>query len=224
MLNGHQYRQAIDSFKTVLNEEPSNSAALFNLGLAHFGAEQRGAAKAFWRAAQFVDPTDPNSRQALQFISQSERKMSDSIYDSLVKPVVRSLPLIPTLLINAFGWLCLSWSLLNYLRARKIAIREERDSPKWSRLTTSLALVTLISSPIAFFKSRDDLTHFATVIVSVAPVRSGPSDNFAPLFEIPEGMEMKVLEIEQNWLRVQNSMGVTGWINQEQLLMTHGNF
>jgi SH3-like domain-containing protein len=92
-------------------------------------------------------------------------------------------------------------------------------TPRMRGLLTGLAVATgvvAVLSGAALATSTWVRTHvtYAVIVSPVASIREGPAKTFRSPFEVHEGLKVRVVQREQDFLRVRLPNGIEGWVNQ----------
>jgi tetratricopeptide (TPR) repeat protein len=107
-----QYRQAIDSFEAVLEQEPENTSALINLGAAYYSALDADSAISSYQRALELDPDDAAIHSNLAAVYVNLQQL-----DSALAEYQRALELDPELAEAHFGLGVVYWQMQNTDRA-----------------------------------------------------------------------------------------------------------
>lgn len=215
-----QYAAAAAAYERLAPSNRASAALHFNLGNAWFKAGQNGRAIAAWRQAGRLSPRDPSLRFNLQFARKKISGGFDPPTEVWWRHGLDQLTLNEwTLLASAATWI---WFAL-------LALREVRT--EWRRsLRGYTALTGLVSASLAgclaaAIHSQEGILE-AVVVTSSAVVRQGTFDESPSVYQLHDGMEVRVLDRyalgekdKQEWLQVRNASGRTGWLKRDQVML-----
>lgn len=83
------------------------------------------------------------------------------------------------------------------------------------------ALLLVLLDTAALAQARRDPPYWASISASQAMMRTGPGRNYPATWEYRRAdLPIKVIEVYQNWRKVEDSGGTTGWIHVNLLSST----
>ncbi|MCC7404748.1 MAG: SH3 domain-containing protein [Bdellovibrionales bacterium] len=212
-------------FLQALDKAPDNKFILYNLGLADFQLESRGRAVGAWRRALYVDPDFSLARRALEFATKQMgplQSMTISGWESFRADFLTRISLNRALAFNALFLLLGGILLIRYSAKRREAVRAELPSPPLPYVGMFCGLAFMLFVGLSVAKAYDSFTPRATVIAKNLEVRSGPSPDDASLFELPEGHEVIIKQVVNDWVQVTSPGGLTGWVQLNLLFHSSG--
>jgi hypothetical protein len=109
-------------------------------------------------------------------------------------------------------------SFLGFVKKR----RAEPESLPSPRLIVSFFLLVFLSS-LSTCKLIDTYIERGIVITDHVDLRSGPNQSNASMLEIAEGSEMRIYDVDHDWLQVSSaSGGLLGWVPKASIMMVSG--
>ncbi len=108
---------------------------------------------------------------------------------------------------------------LKFAKARKAA-EDAEEVVRPSVIFWASCVFVLLFVTWTVLKLYDTTFTRATIVQTKVAVRSGPTNTAPDLFEIPEGLEVYVLERKDDWTQVSYPSGLAGWIPSDALLVT----
>ena len=221
------FKQAVESFTKVLDETkrtgaPKSATLLTNLGLAHFKVGNKGFAIAYLRQALSLDPGLSTAQSALAFVlTQASVKeiphrleTYEALRENLLEPVnIFSYFFLSALFLFAGGWLVLS-----YLGQRRRAAQQELGAPPLPIFGFVFLAGFVVVMGLSFLKLWDSTQLRGTIVEAKVAVQAAPGENQAVLFELYEGLEVKVRRKQDGWVQVSYPGGMTGWISEKAIL------
>lgn len=223
------YEAAKNSLAPELLNHPNDSILLYNLGLAEYKLGKVGLAIAYWRKALEINPRFSDCQLALNFaLSQAPLKQSSSedsstwswIYSKTIEVMSFHTVFPLFLIIISFSL----FKLARYLGSKKRALLSDESLPTLSNGT----LVSFFLSGVFFILStillNDLLLSKATVVSSAKGlVHTGPSNEDATIYEVPEGTQVIIRDTSNGWYKIEDPNGKTGWMSSSELFITTEN-
>jgi tetratricopeptide (TPR) repeat protein len=208
------YETAIVVYAGLLDAGVRDAVVYFNLGNAYFQTGDLGLAMLNYRRAQHLIPRDTELNENMTRIRARRIDLPAEETDP-----VNNLSAITAAImtLNELAWIVLMiWVLWGGVLAVVILRSEWR-----SRLQVPLVVVSgvllfgilLLGSRLYVEASRPA----AVVIAPIAPVMSGPGDDYLEHFQIFAAAEVRALEMRDGWVRFSLPGGRQGWIAQENI-------
>lgn len=219
------YSKAKLLFQLNLEKEPRNTTLLYNLGLTEMNLKNWGWASAYWRKSLEIYPGFTESLKSLQYL-EDQNMISTNKFDPIFKSSSFIGQRLSLLSIGVFFIFCFSISiraLFNFLSDKRKAFEAEESSPKFSfkfilvQLACGLSIVLLGLKLMHFSQAR------ATIVSKTASIRLSPNLESPELLSLNEGEELKVLNKQADWTRVEDLSGTKGWIQKNNIYQTSGN-
>jgi tetratricopeptide (TPR) repeat protein len=216
------YPQARDHFQKLLEQNTVSAAVLHNLALSYFQLDQAPMALALWRKALTLEPGFRPARAGRDFAELKlqargfeRNRISEAIQRNLeFISFYESLWLI-ALVLGGAGWL---W--IRYFADRRQALDEEAPRPAFPITAVLLTLILASAVALSAMKLNVSLKTRATVITKKSSAKSLPAEDGVALFDLGGGVEVLIRRRDKEWSQVQNSEGSSGWIKNDDLLVT----
>jgi hypothetical protein len=112
--------------------------------------------------------------------------------------------------------------LIRYWGARTRALREETPLPQTPTIGLVFAGLCVMFIFVSIAKGITQQEVRATVIAQSVPLRTGPSVNDNPIFELVEGMDVIVRQAQSQWALITLNSGASGWVPTEALFQHTG--
>src|SRR5882724_1785780 len=207
-----KYAAAASAYDKLIETRNASEALYFNRGNALFKSGQVGRAIASYRVAQRLAPRDPDLRANLQFARTSARGGSP-YHRERWRIWLESLTLNEwTLLTTAAVWLLFILLALQQWRpALQPALRRY--------FFPVCAAVIVLGVCFGIVLNENCFTQTAIVITGEADVRNGPLDESQSLYKVRDGIEVEVLDRQNDWLQVVDSAQRVGWLRRDQVLL-----
>lgn len=207
-----KYDEAMAAYREAV-EAGANSADLqFNLGTSALRAGRRGEAiLAFERALRL----DPDDADAAFNLAEASKGNIDKIVGAreeapLLERLGARVPASVGHLFVASWWIALA---ALFLRSRV---------PRHATLLAFAGglslLVATVSGALAWSCAYHRSTsRHAIVVAASTAVREGPAADFKAAFEIHEGLKVRVVRRENDFVRVRLPNGVEGWVDVREV-------
>lgn len=206
-----KFDEAIVAYQKLIESGVVSSALYFNLGNACFKSGQLGRAIAAYRAAQQLNPRDPDIQANLQFARNQVQQPTIT----MSKTVQRFSSLAPDEWVKIAA--AVFWALFVLL-----IIGEAKPKLKL-RMRPFAWLVGGIFVMICAFGILAHLVQLSTnkIVVVVEPevvVKQGPLDDALKAFVVHDGAELKILDQKNDWLQVSVGPGRFGWVKRASVV------
>ena len=210
------YPEAIAAYEQLEREGAVSGDLFFNLGDAYFRKGALGPAIWAFEKAAALNPGDDDARYNLaEARKAAARQARDRIEgedrDPLWMRAVTSLgPSTETWLFVA---LYLGFFGLLLIR------RRARDDLR-PALGAGLAVVgaaALLAGALLFGRARLDRLPFGVVLPDAVAVKEGADDAYRTSFQVHAGLRVRLIEHDQDWLRVRLGNGLEGWVHAGEI-------
>jgi tetratricopeptide (TPR) repeat protein len=216
------YKEAENLFLQLLREEPQSPSILQNLALIYYSQEENGRALAYLRTLTNIEPRNIENYKTIDFIEskltnrdfENDRSFLEDINLMLLRWIR-----LPELLIFHF----LTFAIFGFAFAQRIAQKRKLSyqdekivvfTPKIYAGLVSLIVLTGLS----LLKINFDYTERATIITkNKLPIKSGPSENAADLYELFEGFEVTIDSTFKDWTQITYQDQYTGWVKNNNI-------
>lgn len=222
-----EFTQAVELLTKANEAQKDNVSVLTNLGLAQYQLGNEGLAIAYWRKALQKDPdfypAQSGLRYALEKIPVKEIPHEIETWENLRTYLLAPVSLLVYLILSALFLFAGGWLLITYGGKRKTSLAEEAAPPTFPTLGVIFSLAFVFTSFLAFLKIYDSKIARGTVIVEKISTQAAPGEGQAALFDLYEGLEVKIASQSGDWVQVTYPGALTGWIPKSALMQTSGN-
>jgi SH3-like domain-containing protein len=80
-----------------------------------------------------------------------------------------------------------------------------------------LGAAALLTGALLFGRARLDRLPFGVVLPDAVAVKDGADDNYRTTFEVHAGLRVRLIEHDQDWVRVRLGNGLEGWVRGQDL-------
>lgn len=183
------YRKAIESYQTLIDETPNHSSLYFNLAQAHFLANDAARARAACHTALLLDPLDQEARDLMSAIRERQ--------GDLTVARNRFLDLRPD------QWIILA-TFIWFLTFLYFGFRKFRPLPAWPGFVTA-AFALLLLATAAWRQTHDYASDQFMILAEELPrePKAGTPDWSYPALRA--GQIVNVTESNETHVRVQSS-------------------
>ena len=212
--NERDYLKAAQQYQALLDQGFESGALWFNLGNCFLKAGHSGRALAAYRQAQRFRPRDPylaaNLTQALTDRARLEEDQRALLEHILFWQRWLSTP--------QKAWLTLALATLAFL----LAVTNLLISGRARGLLLRGAWLVILLSGVAGFSYAVDVydQEFVEhgVLTEAVVARKGASETYEPAFTeaLEEGVEFDVVRRQGEWLLIELSSDLTGWVPAER--------
>ncbi len=221
----NHFNQAFGEFQNYFNAGHDFSALDYNWGLVAYKLKKLGLAVGLLRRALFLNPDLLQARKALSFVSaelpQSWNE-NPSTWSEIRQNILDKFTFNQ---VAALGWLlfCLSGFLgIRYLSKRRKSIRADQTPPPFPVVTTISTVLFLIIFALGIAKAVA-INEIRATVISQTSLRTGPSKQDNPIFDLLEGFDVSVKVVQNGWVQVSLESGQVGWIPASALFQYTGH-
>ncbi len=210
------YAAAAAAYEQLDRQHVVSADLYYNLGVTYFRQGQLGRAIWAFERALVVSPDDDNARFNLaQARKLAAQRAHDKLEGAEREPLwVRIVTYFsPSTEVWLFCGLYLGCFALLFIR---------RGMARDSRLavTTGAAILgtgAVLAGLLVLGRVELDRIPAAVVLPDQVAVKEGADNNFRTSFELHAGLRVRVLEREQDWLRIRLQNGLEGFVRTEDV-------
>lgn len=205
------YALAISYYQQFLENNPSNTSVLFNIGQSFFQLQQHGKALAYYLRAHATAPRDTDIQLALiRVYTKTQQNIEES------NLFFQAIKFTKTTLSKSEWWvvLTITWSILFATIHRKALSRGFR-----------LSLTTLFLLLFILYVGQEVTDHLFPVVAITQDTSAytGAGSEFFNIFSLVDGIQARLLESKEDWSKVLLPDGRSGWITTESFIqINHG--
>lgn len=207
-----QYAAAIARYQKLLDAGQVSPALYYNLGVAHFRAGEAGRALAALRQAERLAPRDPDIRANLASIRRAVSGKEDAGPRGLEALLGRLTLNEWSLAAAASFW---AWLLV-------LAGMQWRPSwrARWRNGARGLCGMWLVLMACLGGAAYYQLWQRTAIVVQKdAQARLAPYEVSKPVWNLPDGAEVRVVSASGEWLEIRDERGRAGWIKRDQVVL-----
>jgi len=210
------YDAAVAAYEELDRQDVVSPDLYFNLGDAYFQKAALGPAIWAFERAAALDPDDEDVRFNLEQARKlAGRQAHDKIEGEDHDPVwIRA---VTALSPSAETWIFLALYLGFFvvLFARRRASDDTR--PALGAAAGILAVVTLLAGGALAGRTVLGRVPFGVVLPDALAVKEGADVNYKTGFQLHAGLRVRLLERDQDWLRIRLANGLEGWVRAHDI-------
>jgi tetratricopeptide (TPR) repeat protein len=210
------YAGAVAAYEELLHQGAGSGDLYFNLGDAYFRRGALGPAIWAFEKATALAPGDEDARYNLgEARKLAARQAHDRIEGEDRDPLwIRAVTAIAP---STETWLFLAAYLAFFalLIARARAGHDLR--PALGAGAAVVGAAALLAAALLFGRTRLDRMPYGVVLPDAVAVKDGADDGTRTSFEVHAGLRVRLVERDQDWLRVRLGNGLEGWVHATQI-------
>jgi tetratricopeptide (TPR) repeat protein len=210
------YAAAVAAYEEVDRQGPASSDLAFNLGDAYFRKGAIGPAIWAYERALALDPGDEDARYNLDKARKlAARRAHDRMEGEDKDPAW--MRFVGGLAPSMVTWSFVALYVLFFaaLVARRRARSETR--PALTAAAAALAAGALLAGALLAGRVHLDRIPFGVVLPDEVAVKEGADVNYRTSFEAHAGLRVRVVDRDQDWVRVRLANGLEGWVRAQEI-------
>jgi tetratricopeptide (TPR) repeat protein len=210
------YDAAVGAYEELDREDVVSPDLYFNLGDAYFKKGALGPAIWAFERAAALDADDEDVRFNLdQARKLATRQAHDKIEGEDRDPLwIRA---VTSLSPSGETWIFVALYLgfFTVLFTRRRASDDAR--PALTTVAAILAVTTLLAGGALAGRAVLGRVPFGVVLPDALAVKEGADVNYKTGFQIHAGLRVRLLERDQDWLRIRLANGLEGWVRAKEI-------
>jgi tetratricopeptide (TPR) repeat protein len=212
------YAGAVAAYEELDRQGLVSADLAFNLGDAYYRQGNLGRAIWAFERAAALDPDDDDTRYNLkQARKLADRRVHDKIEGADRDPLwMRA---VATLGPATETWLFVSLYLGFFVALSALVIRRRGDHARALLAATAsiLAVAAALSGLLLAGRATLDRIPFGVILPDAVAVREGADTNYRTSFELHAGLRVRLLDRDQEWLRIRLPNGLEGWVREREI-------
>jgi len=210
--NKGQYKQALDSYKKVVDEGYESAPLYFNMGNASYKNGDIPSALLYYGKAHKLSPGDEDINFNIKYVNLKTTDKIDEAPEFFITKWWRGF--ILAISANALAWISVllvlmgSCVLIWYFFTASVTIKKTSFYASMSFFGLGLVAIFMAGMQLSYFSSHRE----AIVFSSTVNVNSGPVEKAKALFVIHEGTKLDILDDNNGWIKIKLANGSEGWI------------
>jgi tetratricopeptide (TPR) repeat protein len=210
------YAAAVTAFEQLDRQGVISADLCYNLGVAHFRQGSLGRAIWAFERAAALDPEAEDARFNLAQVRKvAERRARDKIEGAEREPLwIRAVTSMTT---SSQTWTFLAFYLgcfaLLFWRRRA----PEDSKPALGAGAALLAFGAALAGLLLGGRVVLDRIPFGIVLPDAVAVKEGADPNYRTSFDVHAGLRVRLLETDQDWVRIRLANGLEGWVREQDV-------
>jgi tetratricopeptide (TPR) repeat protein len=210
------YAAAVAAYEELDRRGVVSGDLYFNLGDAYFKKGALGPAIWSFERALALDPGDEDARYNLD---QARKLAARAVTDKLEgetheAPWIR---VVTALSPSTETWLFVL-TYVGFFVVLGFRTRAHADSrPALTAGATVLAAAALLSGALLAGRAQLDRIPFGVVLPDAVAFKDGADVNYKTAFEAHAGLRVRIIDRDQDWLRVRLGNGLEGWVRSQDI-------
>jgi tetratricopeptide (TPR) repeat protein len=206
------YNAAIQSYKQILNNDVVAAEVLYNLGNCYYKTDSIGKAIQYYEKARKLigdeDDLMHNLKLAHSRTIDKIEPMPEFVVTSTWKNIVNFKTADTWANYMIINFVLVFVSLIFFQLARQSSLKKT-----FFGFSIGLLILTGIFYLLANSRTNaDNSINKGVLIIASSPVKSAPINASTNLFVIHEGTVFKIIELQNDWVKIRLDNGNIGWI------------
>ncbi|WP_025743690.1 tetratricopeptide repeat protein [Aquimarina pacifica] len=212
LYNQEKYHEAIDAYKTILDNHQESAELYYNLGNAQYKLSNIGASIYYYEKALKLAPNDQDIKNNLTFAQKATIDAIDVIPEGFVSRAFNGVT--NTFDFDGWAWFSVICIVLFVLLFIGYYTSLTSVKKRLFFLGSWLFLVFGIFSVFFAFRQYNGFKNnqYAIIFAEETIIKSEPNLRSEEVFELHEGTKVKVMETVNDWKKIKLSDGKIGWI------------
>jgi tetratricopeptide (TPR) repeat protein len=207
---------AIAAYEQLDRQNVASRDLYYNLGVTHFRQGNLGRAIWSFERALEVDADDEDARFNLaQARKLAERRVLDKIESAERESLWIRVVTVFTASTETWLFVGLYLGCFGLLFLRRRAADDSRAA-----LTAGAAILgtgALLAGILLLGRMNLDRVPFGIVLPDMVAVKEGADSAYRTSFEVHAGLRVRLLDRDQDWVRVRLANGLEGWLRAEDV-------
>ena len=211
------YKDAITAYESVLDSKKQSAELYFNLGNCYYKLNKVAPSIYNYEKALVLNPSDVEIQNNLKFAHKLQideiKEMPKVGFAKLIRDFTGHFHY------NTWAWISVSFSFLFLLFFLGYYFSQITVSKRifffGMFIVAFLILISVLSA--IFEKNNYETEKPAIVFAEVVAVKSEPKTSSSDVLVLHEGTKVFVLEVLDNWKKIQLTDGTEGWIENNAI-------
>lgn len=216
------YAAAVSAYEQLDRQQVVSAELAFNLGNAYYRKGQLGPAIWSWERALALDPDQDDARYNLE---QARKVAATRVHDKIegadrdpawmrlvsLLNASTEVGLFAALYLAFFGALALR------LRARRTGGSDDGHAAAWTAVAAILAVTAALAAALLVGRVAMNRLPVGVVLPDQIAVKEGADANYKTSFDVHAGLRVRLLEHDQDWVRIRLANGLEGWVRDRDV-------
>jgi tetratricopeptide (TPR) repeat protein len=214
-----KYKEAIESYESILKEGLTSYKLYYNLGNAYYKNNELGKAIYNYELANKLQPNNQDVKTNLKIASEKTVDKIESRENFFIGAIKSGL--VNSLSTNGWAWTSI-FSLTGALALAFIFFTSNKIALKRIGFFTSgLSLIVFVGSISLGYTSLNDkqINNFAIILNREVKIYEEPITSSKSKFYLHEGTRVSVIETNPDWTNIKLENGNEGWVKTSSIGM-----
>jgi tetratricopeptide (TPR) repeat protein len=208
LYNNGKYLEALKIYQAIQSQGMQDETLLFNMGNAHYRVGELGNAILFWEKALKYFPRSTEARENLIFARKQNNLPPITSHNSIIE-------MFKKIGIQEFAIL---FSIIFILMITAIVFSVFKHNNKLLSLKNITFIITICIFTILLYMRWSLFTQpWGIAIGKNILVKSGPADTNATLFQVQEGVGIRIERVNGHWYQVTVPGKLSGWVEKKSI-------
>lgn len=213
----NQYQLAIDEYDKLIKQGYEGTSLYYNLGNAHYRLGKIGYAILYYEKALKLSPNDEDVKHNLKLARINIKDKVETLPTFFIFNIWESV--LASLSVS--GWTVFVYIVFILLLLCFIAYFFSRTSTQQRVSFFSgvgvFAVLILVIILLAVKMNKEFNIKDGIIVSNVVTVKSSPDNSSKDEFIVHEGLEVRLEDKVDNWVKIRLDDGKLGWISEENL-------
>lgn len=212
-----KYKDAIEQYQKLLNENYYSFELFYNMGNCYYKLKEYPKAILYYEKAKKLNATDEELNHNLKLANTYIKDKVDEIPQLFISSAFNEL--INSKSADSWAWLAITTMLLALVGFLLFLFSGKSLYKKigfFAGIFIVILSITFTSFGFEQKKNEED-DSYAILMAASANVMSSPDEKATRLFVIHEGLKLKIIKKDKNWIQIKLSNGNSGWIKVEDV-------
>lgn len=210
-----KYAEAAAKYQQLIDSGYQVADLYYNAGNAYYKSSQTGMAVYSFEKALSLKPGDEQIEQNLVLANQQVGNNLESLPLLFFEKWWMQLQVLHTSAGWTTGSIVLCWILAALAIFYFFMPNMKRPVFRWGMLVAGILFICYFS--MAIWMQNKAYNSGSAIVMHTGKVKAAPDEGSKDLFEIKEGIKIKVLDSTKDFSKVQLSDGKTGWISVKDI-------
>ena len=213
------YAAAVAAYEELDRQGLVSADLFFNLGDAYYRQGHLGRAIWAFERAVTLDPDDEDARYNLaQARKVADRRAHDKIEGADRDPLW--IRIVSALGPSTETWLFVSVYLAFFVSLAAFWIRRrsgDHARALLAAMASILGVAALLAGVLLLGRATLDRIPSGVILPDAVAVKEGADTNYRTSFELHAGLRVRLLDRDQDWLRIRLPNGLEGWVREQDI-------
>ena len=215
--NDGKYSEAIGYYEDVIKSGVHSEAVYFNLGNCYYKLNKTAPSIYYYEKALLLDPDDAEIKNNLAFAKQMTLDAIEEMPQTGLARLSQNMSNVMTY--EQWG---LGSIVFIFLAVFSFILYYFLSYSNYKRIALISSMVSVFLGVLFFAFAYSGQQSYASdqpaiVFAEEITVRSEPNRRSEPVFELHEGTKVQVLDMLEDWQKIQLVNGQEGWLHESEV-------